>query len=82
MNGREEAEADRLKGERFDTYTRDELIQSGLLTITVEEAARFLGIGRGAAYECARNRELPVLPLGRKRLVPVPALLRMLGEHE
>ena len=70
------------KYERFTTYTRDELIESGALTITVEEAGRFLGLGRGAAYECVRNREIPSLALGRKRLVPVPALLRMLGEAE
>lgn len=67
--------------ERFTSFTRDELIASGTLTITVEEAGKFLGIGRGAAYECVRNGEIPSLALGRKRLIPVPALLRMLGEQ-
>jgi len=67
---------------RFAEYTRQALIESGLLTITVEEAGRFIGLGRGSAYERVRNGELPSLSLGRKRLVPVPALLRMLGAAE
>ena len=70
------------KHERFSIYTRDELTRSGALTITVEEAGRFLGVGRAAAYESVRNGEIPSLALGRRRLVPVPALLRMLGESE
>ena len=63
-------------------YTRQTLIESGPLTITVEEAGKFMGVGRGTAYECVRNGEIPSLSLGRKRLVPVPALLRMLGAAE
>ena len=70
------------KHERFSAYTRDELISSGALTITVEEAGKFLGVGRAAAYECVRNGEIPSLALGRRRLVSVAALLRMLGEAE
>lgn len=70
------------KPERFAVYTRQSLVESGALTITVEEAAKFLRLGRGAAYECVRNGEIPSLALGRKRLVPVAALLRMLGEAE
>jgi excisionase family DNA binding protein len=70
------------KHERFTVYTRDELIRSGALTISVEEAGKFLGVGRAAAYECVRNGEIPSLALGRRRLVSVTALLRMLGESE
>jgi excisionase family DNA binding protein len=58
----------------------DGLKASGRATISVEEAGLLLGIGRGKAYECVRNGEIPSLSLGRLRLVPVPALLRMLGE--
>ncbi len=65
-------------GDRFTEYTRQALIESGVLTITVEEAGKYLGIGRGAAYECARNGEIPILHLGRRLLVPVPALMKML----
>lgn len=48
-------------------------------TITVEEAASLLGIGRSAAYEAARRGQLPTRRLGRRLLVPVPALLEWLG---
>ena len=61
----------------------EDLKRSGRATITVEAAGQLLGIGRGMAYECARNNEIPVLRLGsHKLLVPVPALLHMLGAGE
>jgi excisionase family DNA binding protein len=49
------------------------------VTITVEEAASLLGIGRSAAYDAARRGQLPTRRLGRRLLVPVPALLDWLG---
>lgn len=49
-------------------------------TLTVEEAARLLGIGRGAAYEAARRGELPSVRLGRRILIPRHALGALLGE--
>ena len=48
-------------------------------TITVEEAAALLGIGRTAAYEAARRGQLPTRRLGRRLVVPVPAFLHWLG---
>lgn len=51
----------------------------GRATITVEEAARILGIGRSAAYEAVRRHEIPSLRLGRRLVVPVPRFLAMLG---
>lgn len=48
-------------------------------TITVEEAARVLGIGRTSAYEAARRGDIPTVRVGRRVVVPVPALLRLLG---
>jgi excisionase family DNA binding protein len=51
----------------------------GRLTITVEEAAAVLGLGRSAAYEAARRGELPSRRLGRRVIVPVPLLLEWLG---
>ncbi|MBI2169873.1 MAG: helix-turn-helix domain-containing protein [Actinobacteria bacterium] len=57
--------------------------------LTVEEAAKVLRIGRGAAYELARRyrategREgLPVVSFGRTLRVPRAALLRLLGHDE
>lgn len=49
------------------------------LTLSVEEAASLLGLGRSAAYEAARRGELPSRRLGRRVIVPVPALLNWLG---
>ena len=49
------------------------------LTISVEEAAALLGLGRTATYEAARRGEIPSRRLGRRVIVPVPALLDWLG---
>ncbi len=50
-------------------------------TITIEQTAQLLGLGRTAAYDAARRGELPTRRLGRRLLVPVPALLEWLGAH-
>ena len=47
-------------------------------TVTVEEAARMLGVGRNTAYEAVRTGELPSLRIGRRIVVPVRALERLL----
>ncbi len=57
----------------------DLTLVQGRLTISVEEAAALLGLGRSAAYEAARRGEIPTRRLGRRVLVPVPALLEWLG---
>ncbi|MCP4384513.1 MAG: helix-turn-helix domain-containing protein [Hyphomicrobiales bacterium] len=51
----------------------------GRVALTVEEVASLLGLGRSAAYEAARRGEIPTRRLGRRLLVPVPALLSWLG---
>ena len=51
----------------------------GPLTLTIEQAARLLGLGRSAAYEAARCGQLPVVRFGRRLLVPRAALMRLLG---
>lgn len=48
-------------------------------TISVEQTANVLGLGRTAAYEAARRGEFPTRRLGRRIIVPVPALLDWLG---
>ncbi len=48
-------------------------------TPTVEEAARFLGIGRGTAYEAIRTGAIPSLRLERRVVVPRVALERLLA---
>ncbi|NQX11829.1 helix-turn-helix domain-containing protein [Microbacteriaceae bacterium VKM Ac-2855] len=49
-------------------------------TITVEEAGEVVGIGRASAYAAVRSGELPSIRIGRRVVVPVPALLTLLGE--
>lgn len=51
---------------------------AGKATITIEQTARLLGLGRTSAYDAARRGELPTRRLGRRLLVPVPALLSWL----
>ena len=52
------------------------------MTLTVEEAASILGVGRTLAYQMAREGRLPVIRLGRRLLVSRSALERMLeGEQ-
>lgn len=50
------------------------------ITLTIDEVASLLGIGRTAAYEAARRGEIPTRKLGRRVLVPVPAFRAWLGD--
>lgn len=52
---------------------------AGEATITIDQAAELLGLGRTAAYEAARRGDFPTRRLGRRVIVPVPALLEWLG---
>ena len=52
---------------------------TGRLTITINEAASALGIGRTLAYEAARTGQLPTLRIGRRVLVPVFALAELVA---
>lgn len=47
--------------------------------LTVEEAAEVLRISRGLAYEQVRTGALPTIRLGKRILVPVAALERLLS---
>ena len=50
------------------------------LTLTVDEAAVLLGIGRSLAYEAVARGEIPSIRVGRRYLVPVAALDKLLAE--
>lgn len=55
------------------------------LTLTVEEAAELLGIGRNAAYEAVRLGTLPSARIGRRILIPRVSLdcwLERVGEAD
>lgn len=49
-------------------------------TLTVEEAATLLGIGRQLAYAKVKTGEIPAIKIGRRFLVPRAALERLLTE--
>jgi excisionase family DNA binding protein len=50
--------------------------------VTVGGAAKLLGISRAFAYELVARGELPVICLGRRRLVPKVALRAFVeGDH-
>jgi hypothetical protein len=50
-------------------------------TIDVATAGAILGIGRSKSYELAKSGDFPVrlLRIGRRYLVPTPAILDILG---
>lgn len=52
------------------------------LTMSVPEAGLKLGIGRNQAYEAARTGQLPTIRLGKRYLVPVAALERLLNGEQ
>ncbi len=52
------------------------------ITLSIEEVASLLGLGRTAAYEAARRGQIPSRRLGRRVIVPVPALLAWLGAEK
>jgi excisionase family DNA binding protein len=52
------------------------------LTMSVEDAAKLLGVSRGLAYEAAKRGELPTIKLGRRLLVPRARLLELVGAPE
>lgn len=49
------------------------------LTITIEEAAVALGIGRNSTYIAARTGQIPTIRVGKRLLVIRAALERMLS---
>lgn len=52
------------------------------MTVTVEEAAQLLGIGRSTAYLAVKSGDLPTIRLGRRLLVPRAQIDRMLGVND
>ena len=48
-------------------------------TLTVQETANFLGLGRNSVYDAIHRGEIPGLHIGSRVLVPVAPLLKLLG---
>jgi hypothetical protein len=60
-----------------------ERLARGRAAIGVCEAGKLLGLGRDASYKAAESGELPVLQVGRRKLVLVALFRRLiLGEGQ
>ena len=49
-------------------------------TMTIGEAAKVLGVSKNKAYLAARDGQIPTIRLGKRLLVPLVALERMLAD--
>lgn len=58
---------------------RDKTRQSLARTVSVARASQMLGIGRNQGYEAARRGDIPVIRIGKRILVPLAALERLLS---
>jgi excisionase family DNA binding protein len=54
------------------------MIHDNRMTMTAEQAAAALGISRGTAYEAVRTGQLPTIRIGRRVLVPIAGLHKLL----
>jgi len=51
------------------------------MVYSVQEAASKLGISKGLAYQLVKERRLPVLDLGKRKVIPIVALERWIQEN-
>ena len=66
----------------MDSTCRESGASGERLVYSVAEAGALLGISRAFAYELVARGELPVIRLGRRRLVPKAALSALINlEH-
>lgn len=61
-----------------DEAIKDDVNETGRLTYSVPEAGAKIGLGKSASYEAARRGDIPTIRIGRKLLVPIQRLKRML----
>jgi len=62
------------------THTGDLQIDTAhKLTLSVPDAARRLGVGRNTLYDAIKRGEVPSIRVGRRLVVPIAALERLLG---
>jgi len=57
----------------------EQIMSSPAATLSVEQAAKVLGIGRVKAYNAVNRGQLPSIRLGRTILIPKAALRKLLG---
>jgi excisionase family DNA binding protein len=56
----------------------DERLREVRLTLSVEEAAKALGISRALAYDAVRKGQIPSIRIGRRVLIPKKQLEELL----
>jgi excisionase family DNA binding protein len=61
----------------MDRKTRKAITES--LAVSVEDAAKALGVGKYSAYVAIKDGEIPSIKVGRKIKVPTAPLRRLLG---
>jgi len=68
------------KSNRFIALKEREMESNnnGPLVLTPMECAKLLRCGRGTVYEAIRQNSIPHIHLGRKILIPMAALMKML----
>lgn len=49
------------------------------ITMTVDQAAEMIGLGRNAAYEAVRRGDIPSVRIGGRIFVPVATFRKMFG---
>lgn len=71
----------RSKVQPVDGCWTEQAVRGLGMTTDVETAGAILGVGRTKAYELAKAGEFPVkiVRVGRRYLVPVPAILKLLN---
>ena len=57
-------------------------MQEEKATLTIKEAAAYLGIGKNLCYDRVKTGEIPVIKIGKRLLVPRRALEKRLEEPE
>ena len=62
--------------------TRRDTMDNLRLTLTVNEAAKMLGISRGLAYEMVKMGKIPSVHFGKRVLIPRSALAKLLEDPE
>jgi excisionase family DNA binding protein len=57
-------------------------VRSNRVTMSVEEVAEVLGIGRASAYAAVKSGQIPALRIGHRLVVPIKAFELMLASAE
>jgi len=70
---------DSLMTRKTEKVRRRPLGQPQVMTFSVVEAGKILGVGRSLAFASARDGSLPTIRIGKRLLVPRPALEKLLG---